>query len=105
MLGNTPPAQPGNAPVVLTLSDVSIEFGGVTALDDVGFDVRAVRSADSSDPTALVRPRCSTASQGFTNRVAVSSPGKEPTSWDCAPMRWHLPGSPELFRISLCSAA
>lgn len=41
MLGNTPPAQPGNAPVVLTLSDVSIEFGGVTALDDVGFDVRA----------------------------------------------------------------
>ncbi|MET8312610.1 ABC transporter ATP-binding protein [Rhodococcus erythropolis] len=75
MLGNTPPAQPGNAPVVLTLSDVSIEFGGVTALDAVGFDVRAGQIC------GLIGPNGAGKTTLFNCITRIYEPGRGVITW------------------------
>lgn len=57
--------------VLLETTDLTVKFGGLTALDSVSFQIRRGRSSDSSDPTAPVRPPASTPSPGSTGRHPV----------------------------------
>ena len=45
---------------LLQAEHLTVRFGGVLAVDDVSFEVRAARSSRSSAPTAPARPRSST---------------------------------------------
>ena len=45
---------------LLSLQTVTKIFGGLTAVNEVSFDVSRAASWGSSGPTARARPRCST---------------------------------------------
>ena len=78
---------------------VTKRFGGLVADDDVSLEVEAGGSAPSSAPTARARPRCSTASRGFSAGGRARHLRRARTSPGCAPHQVAACGLVRTFQL------
>ena len=58
---------------VLNMQNITMQFGGVVAVNDLSLEVNRGDSGPSSAPTAPARPRPSTASPASTSRPTARS--------------------------------